>query len=102
MQEVSLAELESWCQEQRSFALFVYTPMCGTCKLAGRMLSVAQEALPEAALYQVNLNGAPALAERWHITSVPALLLFADGTLAERHYALHSVGFLYDVLKRIP
>ncbi|WP_421617783.1 thioredoxin family protein [Brevibacillus sp. TJ4] len=102
MQELAQAELEKWCREQRTFALFVYTPMCGTCKLAARMLDVAQEALPQAEIYQINVNGSPGIATHWQITSVPALLLFVDGQLAERHYALHSVGFVFDVLKSIP
>lgn len=101
MQEVSRAELDALCRERRTFALFVYTPMCGTCQLAKRMLTVAQEALPAVPVYQINLNGTPSVAERWQITSVPALLLFADGEPRERHFALHSAPFLYEVLQSL-
>lgn len=99
MRELRIEELDQLCAGKRSFALFVYTPMCGTCKLAERMLTVTLEALPNAPVYRINLNTSPASAERWQITSVPALLLFEEGTASERHYAIQSVGFLYEVLR---
>ncbi|MFA4133059.1 MULTISPECIES: thioredoxin family protein [unclassified Brevibacillus] len=99
MQELSSIELIQYLQEKESVALFVYTPMCGTCKLAARMLGIIQEALPAVPLYQLNVNTTPALAEQWQVTSVPALLIFQRNELVARHYAIQSVGFLYDVLK---
>lgn len=102
MQEIDTATLHRLCQQNRPFALFIYTPMCGTCKLAERMLFVAREALSgQLPLYRLNINTAPALAERLQITSVPALFLFCGEQVTGRHYALHSVGFLYDVLKTL-
>ncbi|MFI8710330.1 thioredoxin family protein [Brevibacillus brevis] len=99
LQELTSTELIQYLQEKESVALFVYTPMCGTCKLAARMLGIMQEALPTVPLYQININTAPALAEQWQVTSVPALLIFQRNELVARHYAIQSVGFLYDVLK---
>ncbi|MCM3141041.1 thioredoxin family protein [Brevibacillus sp. MER 51] len=99
MQELSSIELNQYLQEKESVALFVYTPMCGTCKLAARMLGIMQETLPTVPLYQININTAPILAEQWQVTSVPALLIFYKNQLLDRHYAIQSVGFLYDVLK---
>ncbi|MFS0556014.1 thioredoxin family protein [Brevibacillus sp. 179-C9.3 HS] len=99
MQELTSAELTQYLQKKESVALFVYTPMCGTCKLAARMLSITHEALPSVPLYQLNINTAATLAEHWQITSVPALLVFHGEEVVERHYAIQSVGFVYEVLK---
>ncbi|GED26324.1 thiol reductase thioredoxin [Brevibacillus agri] len=102
MQEIDTTTLNRLCQQNKPFALFIYTPMCGTCKLAERMLHVTREALPEPLpLYQLNINTAAALAERLQITSVPALFLFRGEQVTGRHYALRSVGYLYDVLKTL-
>lgn len=99
MEELNMAEVERRCAEIQTFALFVYTPMCGTCKLAERMLEVTHEALPTAPLYKINLNTAAPLAEKWQITSVPALIIFNRGEIQETHYAMQSVGFLFEVLQ---
>ena len=99
MREVSQAELEKVCREGHTFALFVYTPLCGTCKLAKRMLTVVEAALPTARVYQLDVNLSVQVAKHWQISSVPALLLFVGGELKERHYALQSVGYLYDILR---
>lgn len=63
------------------------------------MLTITFEALPNVAAYEMNINTAPHLAQQWEISSVPALLLFREGVLIERHYAMQSVGFLYERLK---
>jgi thioredoxin-like negative regulator of GroEL len=99
LEELRLSEIEKRCADKQTFALFVYTPMCGTCKLADRMLVVTHEALPTAPLFKINLNTATTIAEKWQISSVPALLIFNDGELLETHYAMQSVGFLYEVLQ---
>lgn len=99
LQELSTPDLTRYLHDKKSLVLFVYTPMCGTCKLAARMLGITQEALPTVPLYQLNINTASDLAEKWQITSVPALLIFRGEEVVERHYAIGSVGFLYEVLK---
>ncbi|USG68197.1 thioredoxin family protein [Brevibacillus ruminantium] len=83
----------------RKIAIFVYTPLCGTCKLAARMLDIVEQTIPRLMLFQVNINTMPELAEKWTITSVPGLLLFDSGQLKERHYAFHSVDFLYRLFR---
>ncbi|NGQ96245.1 thioredoxin family protein [Brevibacillus sp. SYP-B805] len=101
MEDVSLTELDAWLADRRTFALLLYTPFCGTCKWAARMLAVVEAMLPQLSLVSINLNRAPVLAERWRITSVPCLLLFREGRPAERRYAMHSVEHLYRFLKAL-
>lgn len=99
MQEIKVEQFQQQVEQKHSFALFIYTPMCGTCKVAKRMLHIVCEALPQADVYQMNINTAPNVASQWEISSVPALLLFREGVLAERHFAMQSVGFLFEHLK---
>lgn len=102
MQEMTAEQFGQRIQQQETFALFVYTPMCGTCKLAERMLAVVCEALPQVDVCRLNVNTAPQIASQWEIRSVPALLLFRAGELRERHFAMQSAGFLFERLKGLP
>jgi thioredoxin-like negative regulator of GroEL len=56
-------------------ALFLYTPLCGTCKAARRMIEVAEHLLPEGTVSAANVNMMPLLAQEYQIKSVPAMLL---------------------------
>ncbi|QRG65108.1 thioredoxin family protein [Brevibacillus choshinensis] len=99
MQEIKVEQFIQQLEQKRTFALFLYTPMCGTCKLAERMLTITLELTPKLSAFEMNINTVPKLAQEWEISSVPALLLFREGVLIERHYAMQSVGFLYERLK---
>ena len=82
-------------------AIYTYTPLCGTCQLAGKMLDIAKEVLPDIPLEKVNLNYAKELAEEYQIESVPCLILIKDNKVIEKIYAFHSVPYLVDRLKSI-
>lgn len=56
-------------------AMFVHTPLCGTCALARRMMGVAEQVRPDYPVYAVNLNLEPGLAQHYKIESVPCLLV---------------------------
>jgi thioredoxin-like negative regulator of GroEL len=102
VKEVTAAEIDQKIKTERiPFAVFFYSPLCGTCRLAERMLTVVEETIPDVPLFQANINGMPEWAERWRISSVPALFLFSRGEIAERHYALRSVDFLYRLLRSL-
>jgi thioredoxin-like negative regulator of GroEL len=83
-----------------SFALYFYTPLCGTCGIAEKMLTVIEAAVPTLPLYKCNINFAPELAREWEIESVPCLALIEEGKLTQKIYAMRSVPYLYEVLKR--
>ncbi|WP_217594346.1 thioredoxin family protein [Cohnella sp. GbtcB17] len=72
-------EARAWRQEidasEGALALFVYTPLCGTCALARRMLEVAEASLADVRIASANINLMPGLAEAFRIESVPCLLL---------------------------
>lgn len=82
-------------------AIYTFTPLCGTCQVAGRMLDIAKEVLPIVPLEKVNLNYAKELAEEYQIESVPCLILIKDNQIIEKIYAFHSVPYLVDRLKLI-
>ncbi|WP_413307442.1 thioredoxin family protein [Bacillus sp. 1P10SD] len=82
--------------ERKSTGLvYFYTPLCGTCQLASKMLQVVEQ-LVEIDMGKMNLNFYPELAMDLEIESVPCLIFVRDGLITETLYAFHSVPFLLD------
>ncbi|WP_341358025.1 thioredoxin family protein [Rossellomorea sp. y25] len=82
-------------------AVYLYTPMCGTCQVASKMIDVVEKLPQSFHFVKANLNYLPQFAEEQSIESVPCLLLFKDGVERERIYAFQSVPFLYESLNKI-
>lgn len=101
MQEWSREEIQKLLDENRTGLLYVYTPLCGTCQVAGKMLTVVKELLPHQEIGKADLNYLPHLAEAFGIESVPCLLMIKDGKLIEKIYAFQSVPYLLNQLNRI-
>ncbi|TDL78701.1 thioredoxin family protein [Peribacillus frigoritolerans] len=79
--------------------LYLYTPFCGTCQLAKKMLTVVEALLPGLTIHTANLNFLPKQAIEWGIESVPCMLIFENGEVAQKKYAFHSVEHVYQILK---
>lgn len=97
MQEINehqVLELES--SHHPGCVVFLYTPMCGTCMAAKKMLEVLQAMDQKLPLYSCNMNLAPQLAIRWKVESVPCIVVLRDGTMVDKIYAVQSVSFLYE------
>ncbi|MFC4355109.1 thioredoxin family protein [Chryseomicrobium palamuruense] len=83
-----------WKQEQMKW-LYIYTPMCGTCQVASKMLTVCEEVLQQP-IPQLNANYAPELMHEEQIESVPCLLLRNDQGEYLKIYAFQSVPYLLE------
>jgi thiol-disulfide isomerase/thioredoxin len=101
MREIDQAELISKLEQKDSFVFFLFTPMCGTCKIAERMIHVIAEMLPDVPISKGNINLLSGLATRWQITSVPCLLRLYRGKEQARIYAMHSVEHLYQFINAL-
>jgi thioredoxin-like negative regulator of GroEL len=99
MEELTYEQMKDLLhKDAASFSAFVYTPLCGTCKAAERMLMVIKEMMPNLSLYKCNVNVMPQLAQHWQIQSVPCLLVFQQGELTKKAYAMKSVQDLFVLL----
>lgn len=96
-------EAGSWEKELASdeaeSVLFVHTPLCGTCAVARKMLTVIESMRPELAIAAVNLNLNPGLAETFRIESVPCLLFREEDGTWNKAYKFGSVVELADRLR---
>ncbi|MGM9925052.1 MAG: thioredoxin family protein [Bacillus sp. (in: firmicutes)] len=84
-----------------SLCLYLYTPICGTCQVASKMLAVVQEIVPSVELGKSDVNYVRELAEAYQVESVPCLLIFQAGDLREKIYAFKSVPYLLEKFKEL-
>lgn len=100
MNDWNLDEVSSFLKNHSSGLIYFYTPLCGTCQVASRMLHVIEN-IVDVKIGKMNLNFYPELAGKFEIESVPCLLLIKDGEMVEMIYAFHSVPFLYEKIKQL-
>ncbi|MGN7477535.1 thioredoxin family protein [Solibacillus silvestris] len=100
MEQWTRQQWEQNMQQYGQTAFFVYTPMCGTCEVAEKMLTVIEKILPDLPLGMANINYLEDLAHDLKIESVPCLIVSDDGKVINKVYAFKSVPFLYEILKK--
>jgi thioredoxin 1 len=99
MEEWNEQDLNMAIQWKRSFCFYLYTPMCGTCQVASRILEVSLQLFPDITCGKMNLNLTRHIPEQYQIESVPCLLIFKNGTLHKKVYAFQSVPYICEILK---
>ncbi|WP_421385519.1 thioredoxin family protein [Bacillus salacetis] len=96
-----LEQIENKINEQEHTAFYLYTPMCGTCMVAGRMVDITEKMFPQIHFIKADLNYIPSIADRYSVESVPCMLLFNKGVLINKIYAFHSVPYLHEQLNQL-
>lgn len=80
--------------------LYIYTPMCGTCQVASKMMQIIRE-IVQFPIGQANINYLENLANDYEIESVPCLLIAKNGVVIRKIYAFQSVPYLLEEIKNI-
>lgn len=99
MIEISEKELLSKLNDELAFAVYFFTPFCGTCAIAEKMLNVVMAVKEILPLFKCNVNYAPFLVRRWEISSVPCLILVRNGEIIAKESAMKSVDHLLQLLQ---
>ncbi|MFF2755489.1 thioredoxin family protein [Psychrobacillus sp. NPDC058041] len=100
MNEWSREEWEKAKNSPDVSLLYIYTPMCGTCQVASKMMLVIKE-LVHYSIGQANINYLGNLAMEYEIESVPCLLIAKNGKVLKKIYAFQSVPYLFDIIKSV-
>lgn len=79
-------------------AFYLYTPMCGTCAVASKMLGVIEAMRPALPIGKADLNYIQEIAREYEVESVPCLLIERKGRPVEKIYAFQSVPYLLEKL----
>lgn len=101
MQEWTDTKVNLAVDQGDTFCLYVYTPICGTCQVASKILTVSIELVPQLLVGKMNINYFPDMARQYEIESVPCLLIFEQGILLNKIYAFQSVPYIYSLLKKL-
>ncbi|MDQ0247292.1 thioredoxin-like negative regulator of GroEL [Bacillus fengqiuensis] len=94
-------QLTKQLKEKDRVVVFFYTPLCGTCQVAKKMLTVAEAMLPGAEIGMCNLNFMPHQAKQYEIESVPCLIMIERNEIRQKMYAFHSIEYILNELKPI-
>ncbi|GIN56686.1 thioredoxin family protein [Lederbergia ruris] len=100
MKECTKDEIIDALENKESVVLYFYTPLCGTCQVAGKMLGIVEQMMDELPFKKADLNYLPEIAERFSIESVPCLIQLNEGKIQNKIYAFHSVPYLYEKLRK--
>ena len=98
MKEWSKDNIMTSIANEESAVLYFYTPMCGTCQVAGRMIGIVEHMFTSIAFGKMDLNYLPGIAEQFSIESVPCLLIMKEGKVMEKVYAFKSVPYLHALI----
>ncbi|PID14545.1 thiol reductase thioredoxin [Sporosarcina sp. P34] len=93
--------IEDWQRTQAAeqvAAFYLYTPMCGTCAVASKMLTVIETMRPQLPIGKADLNYIQEIATEYEVESVPCLLIQRKGQPVEKIYAFQSVPYLLEKL----
>jgi thioredoxin 1 len=101
MQEWNREQWEQIIGENEVTAFYLYTPMCGTCAVASKMMEVIENVVIDVPIGKANINFLEELAMEQKIESVPCLLISRNGRVDEKIYAFQSVQNIYVKLKKI-
>jgi hypothetical protein len=72
----------------------LYTPLCGTCKMTDRMLSVVLTIMPNLPIVKSNVNFCPQLVQSWMIESVPCIVSLGQHRIIDKRYRMQGVDDL--------
>jgi thioredoxin 1 len=87
-------------QSSKPVLVDFYAEWCGPCKMMKpRLLDVAERIGDQAKIVEVDIDIEKELAERFHIQSVPTLIIFKDGKQRWRQSGIISANALTTVLK---
>ena len=87
-------------QSSKPVLVDFYAEWCGPCNMMKpRLLDVAERIGDQAKIVEVDIDIEKELAERFHIQSVPTLIIFKDGKQRWRQSGIISANALTTVLK---
>jgi len=78
-----------------------WAPWCGPCKALGPVIEeLASEYEGKVKVVKVNTDECPQLAQEFHISGIPTLLLMKNGTVAEQLVGNHKKSTLTEMLNK--
>jgi thioredoxin 1 len=91
---------ESIIKGEKPVFVDFYAEWCGPCKIQSPILKeLATELGEKIRVIKIDVDKNPEISVRYHIQSVPTLMLFRNGTVLWRQSGVTDKSHLYNVIK---
>lgn len=94
---ILLNQITDEALKEGNYVLYIYTPFCGTCRLASSMLRQIESAHGDI-FYEMNASLYPEFMHQHQIESVPCLFIMVNHEVKEKIYTFHSIPNIYTYL----
>lgn len=78
-----------------------WAPWCGPCRQIAPMIDELASENPSIKIGKINIDDNPAVAQRFGISSIPTLLVFKDGEIAESFVGVRPKSALQQALDSV-
>ena len=88
MPELNESTFDATVSQNPLAVIDFFATWCGPCKMLAPILSEVEKATPDVAFYRIDVDGAPDLARRFGIMSIPTLVFLKNGVEVDRSVGL--------------
>ena len=76
-----------------------WAPWCGPCRMVSPIVDALAEEVTDAKIGKVNVDENPALAAQFGVMSIPTLMVFKEGDVAQKAVGSRTKAQLRDLLR---
>ncbi len=97
----SVEQYDQILRENTAVFADFYADWCGPCKMVGPLVEKVASEVPGVQFVKVNVDQFPQIAQRYGIMSIPTLIAFKGGQIAEQAVGFQSEEALKNMLTKI-
>ncbi len=76
-----------------------WAPWCGPCRMVSPIVDEIAEETPSVKVCKVNIDEQPALATQFGVMSIPTLIVFRSGEIADKAVGARNKAFILKMLE---
>ena len=95
----SVEEYDALLNNNASVFVDFYADWCGPCKMLGPVVEQVARENTDVQFAKVNIDALPEIAERYGIMSIPTLIVFENGEIANKTIGACTKDEILDLLK---
>lgn len=77
-----------------------WAPWCGPCRMQTPILEELAEKMPDVKFAKINVDDDPELAAQYGVNTIPFLLIFKDGKIANQFVGMRQADVLESALRQ--